>query len=149
MWSHGQAVKTRPSQGLITSSILVGITIFLCLVLKRIPMNILIGFCGLDCEKCEARKATITNDDKLREEVAKKWSELNHTSITKEMINCVGCRLEGVKTIFCDTFCLIRKCASSKGLSTCGKCPNLEFCDTVKMIANNNQEALNNLKNNF
>lgn len=29
MWSHGQAVKTRPSQGLITSSILVGITIFM------------------------------------------------------------------------------------------------------------------------
>ena len=65
------------------------------------------------------------------------------------MINCVGCRLEGVKTIFCGTLCPIRKCASSKGLSTCGKCPNLEFCDTVKMIANNNQEALNNLKNNF
>ncbi len=28
-------------------------------------MNQLIGCCGLDCEKCDARVATVTNDDAL------------------------------------------------------------------------------------
>lgn len=30
-------------------------------------MNKLIGCCGLDCEKCDARIATIANDNALRE----------------------------------------------------------------------------------
>ena len=29
-------------------------------------MNKFIAYCGLDCEKCEARIATINNDDILR-----------------------------------------------------------------------------------
>lgn len=29
--------------------------------------NQLIGCCGLDCEKCDARIATLTNDNALRE----------------------------------------------------------------------------------
>ena len=35
-------------------------------------MGKFIAYCGLDCELCEARIATINNDDKLRDEVAKK-----------------------------------------------------------------------------
>lgn len=31
--------------------------------------NQLIGCCGLDCEKCDARIATITNDNALREKL--------------------------------------------------------------------------------
>ena len=30
-----------------------------------------IAFCGLDCEECEARKATINNDDELRKKSSK------------------------------------------------------------------------------
>ena len=33
-------------------------------------MNEFIAYCGLDCETCEARIATVTNDDLLREKVA-------------------------------------------------------------------------------
>jgi len=50
-------------------------------------MQELIACCGLDCEKCEARKATMMNDDKLREKVAQDWFALNHVLITTEMIN--------------------------------------------------------------
>ena len=49
-----------------------------------------IAYCGLDCETCEARLATIRNDDELRVKVAKLWSELNGAEITPEMINCTG-----------------------------------------------------------
>ena len=31
--------------------------------------NQLIGCCGLDCEKCDARIATLTNDNALREKL--------------------------------------------------------------------------------
>ena len=61
-------------------------------------MKEFIAYCGLNCETCEARMATMNNDDTLRKKVAKLWSELNGVEITPEMINCAGCRIEGVKT---------------------------------------------------
>lgn len=61
-------------------------------------MKNLIAFCGLDCEECEARKATVANDSELRKKVAVEWSKLNGVEITEEMINCDGCRLDGRKT---------------------------------------------------
>ena len=39
--------------------------------------NQFIGCCGLDCEKCDARIATITNDNALREKTAVLWTKLN------------------------------------------------------------------------
>ena len=53
-------------------------------------MNQLIGCCGLDCEKCDARVATVTNDNALREKTAALWTKLNGVTITPEMINCTG-----------------------------------------------------------
>lgn len=58
-------------------------------------MNEFIAYCGLDCEVCEARVATINDDDSLREKVARLWSEMNGVEITPDMINCVGCRICG------------------------------------------------------
>ena len=52
--------------------------------------NQLIGCCGLDCEKCDARVATVTNDNALREKTAALWTKLNGVTITPEMINCTG-----------------------------------------------------------
>lgn len=45
-------------------------------------MKNLIAICGLDCETCDARIATLTDDDALREKTAKAWSEMNHALIT-------------------------------------------------------------------
>ena len=42
-------------------------------------MKQLIACCGLDCENCAARIATVNNDDELREKTAKEWSVLNNT----------------------------------------------------------------------
>lgn len=109
-------------------------------------MNEYIAYCGLDCEACEARIATINDDNKLREKVANLWSKLNGAEISPEMINCTGCRIEGVKTPFCDSICPIRQCASKRKYETCADCAELEECEKVDMIHKNNGDALKNLK---
>ena len=56
-------------------------------------MKKMIGYCGLDCEKCDAYLATINDDQALREKTAKLWAELNNAPILPEHINCEGCRM--------------------------------------------------------
>ncbi|MDD2647608.1 MAG: DUF3795 domain-containing protein [Eubacteriales bacterium] len=109
-------------------------------------MKKMIGCCGLDCEKCDAYLATINNDNALREKTAKLWSELNAVTITPEMINCEGCRMDGAKTYFCGNMCEIRKCAYGKGFETCGDCRELGKCKTAEEIHRNSAEAFANLK---
>lgn len=109
-------------------------------------MNSMIAHCGLDCEKCDARIATVHNDDALREKTAELWNKLNGVNITKDMINCTGCRENGVKTPYCESLCEIRKCSLSKGYSSCGDCGGFETCRTVGMIISGNDGALKNLK---
>ena len=95
-------------------------------------MKKLIAFCGLDCEQCDARKATIDNDNALRNK--------------PEMIKCDGCRADGLKTPYCDSLCPIRQCALCKEVEHCGDCEAMDGCKTVGMVTSNNAEALNNLK---
>lgn len=104
-------------------------------------MKELIAFCGLDCESCDARIATLTDDNSLREKTAKLWSELNGVLITPDMINCMGCRVDGVKTPYCESMCPIRQCILRKGHATCGKCPERDGCHTVGAVWNSNPEA--------
>ena len=106
----------------------------------------MIAYCGLDCEKCDAYLATINDDQALREKTAKQWAELNHAPILPEHINCLGCRTDGVKTVFCDSLCEIRQCVLKKGVTTCGDCPNMDECQTASTIIANNPDALQNLK---
>jgi hypothetical protein len=108
-------------------------------------MKPLIACCGIDCEKCDARMATVANDDKLREETAQKWREMfNSPSITAESINCMGCRVDGPKFMHCN-HCEIRKCAQEKKLSTCGDCKELDTCPTVGFVLQNVPGAKENL----
>ena len=95
-------------------------------------MNEFIAYCGLNCETCEARMATMNHDDTLREKVAKLWSELNGVEITPEMIHCVGCRIDGVKTPYCESLCPIRLCAIGRGMETCGNCGEMERCEKLR-----------------
>ena len=109
-------------------------------------MNEFIAYCGLDCEACEARLATVNNDAELRQRVAREWSELNGVEITPEMINCSGCRVPGVKTPYCDSLCPIRQCAIGKKIETCGSCLKMDSCEKLAMITGNNEDALRRLK---
>jgi hypothetical protein len=109
-------------------------------------MEKLIGCCGLDCATCDARIATINNDNDLRRSTAEKWRTLyNAADITPELINCTGCREEGVKLAHASV-CEIRKCANAKGFKTCAECSDLETCLLLSPILKHVPDALKNLK---
>ncbi|OGO07723.1 MAG: hypothetical protein A2Y92_00280, partial [Chloroflexi bacterium RBG_13_57_8] len=71
-----------------------------------------IAYCGINCLGCEAYIATKNNDDKLRKETAKKWSEKLNFVFEWEKLNCDGGCLnpKGKVMVYCQS-CLIRKCA--------------------------------------
>ena len=109
-------------------------------------MNPLIAFCGLDCARCDARTATIHNDDALRQQVACQWSEWNHVDIPAASINCLGCRVEGAKCHYCENLCPIRKCILKRGYAHCGECPDMENCAMLYEIQKNAPETKANLR---
>lgn len=106
-----------------------------------------IAYCGLDCRKCDAYRATVLDDDALREATARSWSQLNNASITPEMINCLGCRGEGIKTPFCELWCGIRPCAREKSLDSCGSCGEKLHCEKLAVMAGSSPEIWDNLVN--
>lgn len=108
-------------------------------------MKQLISICGIDCEKCDARIATINNDDELRKKTAGYWSRLNNVEIPADAISCTGCRSDGIKTQFCESMCGLRKCATAKGYETCAECTEMKSCELRKSIVNFNPDADDNL----
>ena len=110
-------------------------------------MNAFIAYCGLDCESCEARLATVNDDDALRRKVAAQWSALNGVEITPDMIHCSGCRIDGAKTPYCESLCPIRQCAAGKEVETCGDCPEMRNCEKLGAIIRNNADAFRRLEN--
>lgn len=109
-------------------------------------MEKLIACCGLNCATCDARTATINNDDNLRKATADKWRiSYNTPGLSPEMINCTGCREEGVKLNHC-VMCEIRKCVNFKGFATCGDCQDMEICVLVSTIHKYVPEAIANLR---
>ncbi len=110
-------------------------------------MEKLISCCGLNCASCDARNATIKNDDELRKATAEKWRiTYSAPDLSVEMINCTGCREEGVKFSHCNE-CEIRKCVKTKGFNTCGDCPEMETCSIVSGVHKYVPEAITNLRN--
>ena len=106
-----------------------------------IIMDKMVAYCGLDCRKCDAYVATINDDWKLRKKTAEKWSKLNNAQILPEHINCHGCRADGIKTVFCQDICAIRKCALKKKVEACKKCPDMKECETIQTFLFDNPNA--------
>lgn len=110
-------------------------------------MGISIACCGLNCATCDARIATIQNNDDLRKTTVEKWKMMySATDLLPEMINCAGCREPGVKFSHCDV-CEIRNCVKAKGYKTCDDCKEMESCNIVSEVHKYVPEAIMNLKN--
>ena len=105
-----------------------------------------IACCGLDCDTCDARIATLSNDDELRKKTAENWQKMyNAPEIPYQSINCTGCRMEDVKFSHC-LVCEIRNCVQKKGYETCGDCAEMDHCEIVAMVHKHMPEAATRLK---
>jgi len=109
-------------------------------------MEIIIACCGIDCATCDARIATITDDNELRAKTAESWKVMfNAADITPETINCTGCREEGTKFSHCEQ-CEIRNCVKSKNYQSCSDCNDMESCTILMSVAQYVPDAIMNLK---
>ena len=104
----------------------------------------MLAYCGLDCEKCEAYIATKTNDDVLREKVAKEWTEIYNVPVKKEDINCLGCKGDGIKVMYCEQLCEVRKCAIANKVNNCSECKDY-ICPKLEEIFKFGPDAKENL----
>jgi hypothetical protein len=93
-------------------------------------MEKLIAYCGLNCAECGAFLAMKNDDQALREKTAAEWTVTFSFAFTPDMINCSGCKSDGVKMGYCSQ-CEIRKCASEKGVVNCGACGDFKTCKTI------------------
>ncbi|MGM9812766.1 MAG: GNAT family N-acetyltransferase [Muribaculaceae bacterium] len=108
-------------------------------------MKTSIACCGIDCEKCDARIATVAGDEALRTATARKWTAMNGIEIKPEYLHCMGCRTDDVKTYYCTDMCQIRVCAARRGYATCGECAEVMTCPTVEPILKHQSDAIDNL----
>jgi len=51
----------------------------------------IIAYCGLDCSKCDAFRATQARDLERKKEIAKRWAQGLSVVFKPEDINCNGC----------------------------------------------------------
>lgn len=93
-------------------------------------MNKNIAYCGLDCTECTAYIAKVNNDDELRISTAKKWSTPDYP-VSKDDIDCVGCKIESGEHFKWCSECNLRQCASRRGVETCAHC-DAYVCDALK-----------------
>ena len=95
----------------------------------------LIAYCGLACSDCPAYIATQKNDDALRAETAKKWSEMFKADIKPADINCDGCPSDSTRLFSYCGQCEIRKCAREKKVATCAACADYSCAKLDKFLA--------------
>jgi len=91
-----------------------------------------IAVCGIDCTVCPTFRATMANDDALRQKTAAEWSKMYKAEIKPVDINCRGCNSpEGPWFSYCAGMCEIRKCGKLRKLDTCADCADYA-CDKLE-----------------
>jgi len=93
-------------------------------------MDKMIACCGLDCAQCGAFLAFKNDDQALREKTAAEWTVMHKFDFTPDMINCTGCKGDGIQVGHCSV-CEIRACARGKGFENCGACADFKTCKTI------------------
>lgn len=89
-----------------------------------------LAYCGSDCEQCHIYKAAVLGEP-LSPETFQRWQAdfkkfLNIDLVDPKQLNCRGCRNNTLDTFYGFTLCPIRKCCLTRGLSSCGLCPELD-----------------------
>lgn len=107
-------------------------------------MSEMLAFCGILCSECSAYKATITNDQSLKEKTAEEWRRMFGADVQAKDINCLGCKSD-VLYGYCKS-CEIRSCATGKELKHCGVCDSFS-CEKVEGILKHSPDCRERLTN--
>jgi hypothetical protein len=83
--------------------------------------HVLLGACGLRCDQCPARTATLTRDADLARRTAAEWSQAYGVKVEPDDVWCDGCMVPGRKCAHCAE-CEIRTCAIARNVDHCGHC---------------------------
>jgi hypothetical protein len=76
----------------------------------------------------------------MREETAKKWSEMFHQDIKPGDINCDGCVSQSSRLFNYCGICEIRKCGKEKNVKNCAYCDEYP-CEKLSAFLKNVPEA--------
>jgi len=93
-------------------------------------MNEMLGYCGIKCDACDIRKAT--RDPEFAKVLSEKWKKFKPDA-KPEWFKCQGCK--GGDEGHWSPDCKIRTCASKRGVTHCGECPDLK-CSIIDAFAN-------------
>ena len=93
----------------------------------------MIAYCGLDCSKCDAYKATQTEDLVLKTKIAERWTNELGMAFVPEDITCDGCKSDRLSA-WCQKVCAIRPCAEEKCVETCAHCGEYECAKLNKFL---------------
>ena len=104
----------------------------------------IVAYCGIVCNKCPAYIATQKNDDNMRRDIAKRWSEMYGSEIKPEYVNCDGCNIESERRIDFTNQCQIRLCGMAKDIPNCAFCDDYP-CDKLDEIFKSNPTSKNTL----
>lgn len=103
-----------------------------------------IAYCGLDCGKCRAFKATQIGDFQLKEQIAKDWTKGLGVEFKPEDIRCNGCMSDTISG-WCTKICKVRPCAEERRVKTCAHCDDFP-CEKLTAFLANEPEAMKNLE---
>jgi len=107
-------------------------------------MSEIIAYCGLDCSKCDAFKATQANDFERKKEIAKRWTQGLSVEFQPEDVTCNGCTSDTISG-WCSRICKIRPCAEERKVKTCAHCNDYTQCGKLKEFLTNEPEATKTL----
>lgn len=81
-----------------------------------------LGCCGMDCDACESRKATLRGDSDALIKLAAACERGGGGSfILPSRMKCTGCLAAGPKSVTCNE-CRVRLCAMENRLPSCAFC---------------------------
>ncbi len=93
-----------------------------------------VAYCGINCESCKLYKATISNNDELRKEVAKEWGDLYKRTLNLSELNCLGCKSEIIYEA-CKK-CDIKDCNLKRETENCNSCEEYSTCKRIRQFEN-------------
>jgi hypothetical protein len=98
----------------------------------------LIVYCGLDCARCDAYRATGAGDTARLEALALEWYGTADAALTR----CVGCATGNgsPRSKWCGE-CPVRACARMMAIPNCAYCSDYDVCATLAEMFEHSAEA--------